>query len=176
MTPPLSERFERSSLGQLVVSVVIVLVLLSEIGTHLPPSALSRAIGPAANQTVRVLASEQAWGVFAPNPRTTSLQMEGRVTFADGSTTVWTMPEGPKIGANLRFYRWRKWLERVRSDGHRDIWEPTARWIASLYDDERSAVVRVDLVRRFHDNTITGDPPPFQEFTYFTLDLHDDAT
>lgn len=175
MTPPLSERFERSSVGQLVVSVVIVLVLLSEVGTHLPPSALYRAIGPTANQMVRVLASEQAWGVFAPNPRTTSLQVEGRVTFADGTTTIWTIPDGPNIGANLRFYRWRKWLERARSDGYRDIWEPTARWIASLYDDERSPVVRVDLVRRFHDNSITGEQPPFQEFTYFTLDL-DDAT
>jgi hypothetical protein len=169
--PPLSERFERSSLGQLVVSVGIVLVLLSEVGTHLPPSALNRAVAPTAGQMVRVLASEQAWGVFAPNPRTTSLQVEGRVTFADGSTTIWTLPEGPNIGANLRYYRWRKWLERVRSDGYRELWEPTARWIASLYDDEPSPVVRVELVRRFHDNVVRGDQPPWREFTYFTLDL-----
>ena len=98
MAAPLSERFERSSLGQLVVSVGIVLVLLSQLGTHLPPSALNRAVGPTANQMVRVLASEQAWGVFAPNPRTSSLRVEGRVTFADGSTTVWT---GVQTGAEL---------------------------------------------------------------------------
>ena len=173
-TAPLSERFERSSLGQLVVSIGIVLVLLCEVGTHLPPSALERAVGPTANQVVRLLASEQAWGVFAPNPRPTSLQVEGRVTFADGSTTVWTIPEGPNIGANLRYYRWRKWLERIRSDSYQDIWAPTARWIASLYDDQPSPVVRVDLVRRFHDNVLQGEPPPWQEYTYFTLDLSDE--
>lgn len=173
MAAPLSERFERSSRGQLVVSVAVVLVLLSQIGTHLPPSALSRAVGPTANQTVRLLASEQAWGVFAPNPRTTSLRVEGRVTFADGSTTVWTIPEGPNVGANLRYYRWRKWLERIRSDGYRDIWEPTARWIASLYDDQPSPVVRVDLVRLFRENSLTGEQAPYNEFTYFSLDLDD---
>lgn len=174
MAAPLSERFERSSVGQLVISVGVVLVLLCEVGTHLPPSALARSVGPTANQVVRLLASEQAWGVFAPNPRTTSLQVEGRVTFADGSTTVWTIPEGPNVGANLRFYRWRKWLERVRSDGYRTIWEPTARWIASLYDDQPSPVVRVDLVRRFRENVLQGTPPPWQEYTYFTLDLEDE--
>ena len=174
MAAPLSERFERSSLGQLIVSVAVVLVLLSEIGTHLPPSALERSVGPTANQMVRVLMSEQAWGVFAPNPRTTSLQVEGRVTFADGSTTVWTIPEGPNIGANLRYYRWRKWLERIRSDSYRDIWEPTARWIASLYDDQASPVVRVDLVRRFRDNAIEGEQPPYKEFVYYSLRLDDE--
>jgi hypothetical protein len=173
MAAPLSERFERSSLGQLIVSVAIVLVLLSQVGTHLPPSALNRAVGSTASQMVRVLVSEQAWGVFAPNPRTASLKVEGRVTFADGSTTVWTLPEGPKVGANLRYYRWRKWLERIRSDGYRDIWEPTARWIATLYEDEPSPVVRVDLVRLFRENSITGEQAPYREFTYFSLDLRD---
>lgn len=171
MAAPLSERFERSSLGQLVIGALVALVILCQIGTHLPASALERAVGPTAQQVVRVVAFEQAWGVFAPNPRTTSLKMEGLVTFADGSTTVWTVPEGPRVGANLRFYRWRKWLERVRSDGYRDIWEPTARWIASLYDDQPSPVVRVDLVRHFRDNVLEGEQPPWQQFTYFTLDL-----
>ncbi len=171
---PLSARLERSSIGQLIISMGVVLVLLSELGTHLPASALERAVSPTANQVVRILASEQAWGVFAPNPRETSLEFEGRVTFADGSTTIWTLPQGSNLGANLRYYRWRKWLERVRSDSYRNIWEPTARWIGSLYDDQRSPVVRVDLVRRFHDNVLEGEQPPWQEFTYFTLDLEAD--
>lgn len=171
MAAPLSERVERSSLGRLAISVVVVLVLLSEVGTHLPPSALARAVEPTAHQMVRLLASEQAWGVFAPNPRSSSLQVEARVTFADGSTTTWTVPEGANLVANLRYYRWRKWLERVRSDEYRSTWEPTARWIASLYDDQPTPVVRVELVRRFHENVVEGPQPPWQEYTYFTLEL-----
>ncbi|HJR24781.1 MAG TPA: hypothetical protein VJ804_04865 [Acidimicrobiales bacterium] len=169
--PSLSERFERHALGQVVIGALVVLVILAEIGIHLPPSAIEREVSPTANRVIRLLAAEQAWGVFAPDPRGTSLKLEGRVTFADGSTEVWHLPEGAIVGENLRYYRWRKWLERVRSDQYTDIWDPTARWIASLYDDRDSAVVRVELVRLFHENSIQGPQPPWEEFTYYTLEL-----
>ena len=79
-----------------------------------------------------------------------------------------------RVGANLRYYRWRKWLERVRSDDYRDIWEPTARWIASLYDDQaRRPVVRVELVRRFHDNVRRGRATAVQGVRLLHLDLDD---
>ena len=175
MRPPLSERFERSTIGQVLISAVIVLVLACEVGTHLPPSALRDAVSEPADQIVRLLGSEQAWGVFAPNPRSTSIELEARVTFADGSRTTWTLPTGPALGANLRYYRWRKWLERVRADDHRSLWEPTARWIAGLYEDEPSDVVQVELVRRFHENVVEGPQPPWQEFTYYRLDLEEDG-
>ena len=91
---------------------------------------------------------------------------------------MWHLPEGPRLGANLRFYRWRKWLERVRSDDLRSLWEPTARWIASEYDDRPSAVVKVELVRMFHPNTLHGEPPAYEEFVYYTYvpDQDEDGT
>lgn len=147
------------------------LVLLAEVCTHLPSSAIDRAVGAPANQVIRILAAEQAWGVFAPNPRSISLRLEARVTFVDGSTTTWEVPEGSPVIANLRYYRWRKWLERIRSDSFRRLWRPTAEWIASLYDDGPSPVARVELVRYFHDNVIEGEQPPWESFTYFTLDV-----
>ena len=170
----LSEQFERSSWGRTIISALVVLVLLAEIGTNLPASALERAVGDVAGQAARAMANEQVWGVFAPDPRASSLKLEALVTFADGSTATWNVPTGPAIGANLRYYRWRKWLERVRSDEYSNIWDPTARWIASLYDDRPSPVVRVELIRLFRDNVVRGEQPPYSQFTYFTLDLEDD--
>jgi hypothetical protein len=117
---------------------------------------------------VRIAALESQWEVFAPNPRSTSLKLEGRVTFEDGSTTAWHLPEGARIGENLRSYRWRKWLERVRSDDLRTLWQPTCEWITSLYHDVDSPVEKVQLVRLFHDNQLTGEQPPYDEFTYHT--------
>jgi hypothetical protein len=173
---PLSERIERSPTGRLVLSVLVVLVLLGEVGTHLPASAIQRAVEPSAVQTVRLLASEQAWGVFAPNPRSTSLGLRAEVHFADGTSTVWELPTGTGPAANLRYYRWRKWLERVRADEYQNLWEPTARWIAGLYDSGPAPVTRVDLIRRFRDNAVTGDQPLWQEFVYYSLDLDGDGS
>ena len=170
-TPPpaLSERFERSGGGQVVIAAGIVFVLLLEIGIHLPAgSTMDDRFGRVSNEYIRILGAEQAWGVFAPNPRGVSIGMEARVAFADGRTAVWTLPEGVPVGANLRYYRWRKWLERVRSDDYKSLWEPTARWVASLYEDESSAVVRVDLVRRFRRTSAVATPPPHEEAVYFT--------
>lgn len=175
MTPPLSERLERSRIGRTVIGVGVALLLLAEIGTHLPPSALERAVGEAAHRVIRVAAADQSWAVFAPNPRSTSLDLEAVVTLDDGTTRRWSLPDGPPIGANLRFYRWRKWLERVRADENQTLWDPTARWIASLFDDEPAAVVRVELIRRFHENVVEGEQPPWQRYTFYTLELDGDS-
>jgi hypothetical protein len=142
-----------------------------EIGSNLPDSSVARSVGATSNQVVRVLGMEQAWGVFAPDPRPTSIGLEAKVTFADGSHATWHLPHGDPVVSNLRYYRWRKWLERVRADDYKDIWDPTARWIASLYADRSSPVTQVQLIRRFHDNTVLDPQPPWQSFTYYTLDL-----
>jgi hypothetical protein len=169
MSPPISERLERSGPAQVVISILVVLVLLAEICTHLPSSAIERELGAPANQIIRVVGAEQAWGVFAPDPRSTSLRLEARVTFADGSSTTWGVPDGPRLGANLRYYRWRKWLERIRGDDFSGLWRPTAEWIASLYDEAPSPVTTVELVRHFHENEISGEQPPWESYTFFTL-------
>jgi hypothetical protein len=165
--PSIGERFERSPVAQIVVGIVIVTALLAQLVTHMPSSsAVEDELGKSASYIVRLAGIESQWGVFAPNPRSTSLKIEGRVAFEDGSTATWHLPEGARVGANLRYYRWRKWLERVRSDDFRALWEPTCQWIASLYEDVDSPVERVQLVRRFHDNELTGPQPPYDEFVY----------
>lgn len=170
----IAARFERSHIGQTAIAMGIAAVLVAQVGTHLPASALQRRVEPTASRVVQWAASEQTWAVFAPNPRSISLQLEALVTFADGTTTIWTMPDGPAVGANLRLYRWRKWLESARADAQWQLWEPTARWIASLYDHGPSRVARVDLIRRFHDNVVDGPQPPWKAYTYFTLRPEDE--
>ena len=165
--PSIGERIERSVVAQVVIALLIVAALLGELITHLPKdSAIEDRLGDSAEYAVRLGAVESSWGVFAPNPRGSSLKIEGRVTFEDGSTAVWHLPEGARIGGNLRYYRWRKWLERARSDDYSYIWEPTCQWIASLYDEFDSPVETVTLVRRFRDNFLIGAQPPYGEYAY----------
>ncbi|MGQ0830726.1 MAG: hypothetical protein ACT4OV_03525 [Microthrixaceae bacterium] len=162
-------------MGRLAIAVAIALVLLAEAGTNLPASSLQRRVGPTASRIVQWAAFEQTWAVFAPNPRDTSLDLEAEVTFADGTTALWTMPDGPIVGTNLRYYRWRKWLEWVRADAQWTLWEPTARWIASEHAGRASPVVQVDLIRRFHRNLVDGPQPPWRSFTYYSLRLEASA-
>ena len=165
--PGIGERIERSAGAQVVIVGLIVAALLAQAATHLPEgSAVEDEFAPSASYALRIAGIESQWGVFAPNPRSTSLKLEGRVTFEDGSTAQWPLPEGARIGGNLRYYRWRKWLERVRSDDFGSLWEPTCQWIASLYDEFDSPVERVQLVRLFHSNLLIGDQPPYEEFVY----------
>jgi hypothetical protein len=167
--PSTGERIERSSAARVLLSIAIVAALLAQVAAHLPDrSALEDELGPTGSYLVRLAGIESQWGVFAPNPRSTSLRLEGRVTFEDGSTATWHLPEGARVGANLRYYRWRKWLERVRADDFRGLWEPTCQWIASLYERFESPVESVQLVRLFHENHPTGPPPPYEEFVYHT--------
>lgn len=171
---PLSERIERSPIGQVVIGGAIALALLATIGTHLPGSSVARSVGARANELTHAMGIEQAWGVFAPDPRSTSLDMEARITFADGTTDRWTMPDGDVVVSNLRYYRWRKWLERVRSDDYSNVWEQTARWIAGQFDDRDSPVAQVELVRYFRENALDDPQPPFDEYTFYTLELEVD--
>jgi len=177
VTPSSSERFERWFPGRVLISIAVATVLLAEVVTHLPErSAVEDQLGNTAEYVGRALGTEQQWGVFAPDPRSTSLRIEARVAFEDGSTAVWHLPQGSRIGSNLRYYRWRKWLERIRSDGWSGLWEPTARWIAAEHDGGPSPVAKVELVRLFHDNVIEGPQPRYEEFTYFTYVPEPDET
>lgn len=167
----IGERVERGRIGQAAIAGLVAVLLAGQVATHLPSSATQRAARPPADQALRLLGSEQAWGVFSPDPRSTSLGLEARITFADGSEATWTLPDGPAVGANLRYYRWRKWLERVRADSARSLWAPTASWLADVHSDGPSPPVRVELVRRFRDNRPIGEQPEWDEAVFHTLEL-----
>ena len=169
--PPLSERIERSSLGRLIISVGIVLAVLCEVGIGIPSSPIKAKEYATAVRVSRLMGIEQNWGVFSPDPRSSSIDLYANVRFEDGSTARWDLPDGGPVVENLRYYRWRKWLERARADDFSHLWEPNARWIASLYEDRPSPVSEVELVRRYRENEVRGEQPPFKEFSYYTLEL-----
>lgn len=172
--PPLSERVERSATGRLVISALMVLFVLVEIGTGIPSSAIKAKEGATAARIIRVMGVEQNWGVFSPDPRAASIDMYAIVRFEDGTSARWDIPDGANVVENLRYYRWRKWLERIRADDYQRIWEPSARWIGSLYENGPSPVTEVELIRQFRDNVVSGKQPPYEEFSYYTLRIDEE--
>jgi hypothetical protein len=175
----LPERVEQSLVVRIVVSVAVVVLVGAQIISHVPEGVIDDDLRTTwrepAQKIQRLTTTEMQWGVFAPEPRRTSLKLGAVVEFADGSTASWSVPQGAVLGTNLRFYRWRKWLERVRSEDYRSLWRPTAAWIATLYADRASTVTSVTLVRWHRDNRIEGPQEPYERTEYYTLDLDDDA-
>jgi hypothetical protein len=169
----LPERVERALVVRIVLSVAIVVLVAAQIVSHVPEGVIRDDLRTSwrepAQKLQRLTTTEMQWGVFAPEPRRTSLKLGAVVEFADGSTASWHVPQGAVLGTNLRFYRWRKWLERVRSEDYRSLWRPTASWIATLYDDRVSPVTSVTLVRWHRENRIRGPQEPYERTEYYTL-------
>ena len=99
--------------------------------TNLPESLLRRKLSKVADPYLKATGLDQNWRIFAPNPRQTSLRLEARVRYDDGSVVVWRPPAGGDLVGAYWDYRWRKWLENVTVDPEREaLWRPAAMFAA----------------------------------------------
>jgi hypothetical protein len=151
----LQRRLEESSAGRAVLSALILFTLAGMLVSNLPPSELRRTGMKALDPFLDVSGLHQNWNLFAPDPRRTTLQLEARIRYADGSVEVWHPPTGdPVIGA-YRSFRWRKWAGNVLSSDHESLLKPTADWLAETHAKDGRLPVEVVIVKRFY-----VAPPP----------------
>lgn len=172
----MQERVESSVVGRAAISSLLVLILMGMLVANLPDSHLRRGAWRFVRPYAVAMGIEQAWGVFAPDPRRQVLEFEARITFTDGSEATWRVPDGDPVFAAYRDYRWRKWVEHVTLDVNRDeLWRPSAQWIARRFDSVDRHPARVTLVRRWYDvappGTSQPHPPQWREFAYFVLEV-----
>lgn len=166
----MGERFERSVAGRVLLTVVMAVLSVAVLLWNLPAGPVRDDVRPAAGRVLLPLGLDQDWALFAPDPRGFSLGLYARLSYADGSQRVLTLPERGRVLAPYRSYRWQKYAERARADEHGRLWEPTARWFA---DRGGEGVTRVELVRTFRDSVVPGSREPRpdrREFAFFVLD------
>lgn len=141
---------------------------------NLPDSFLRRQAMGFVRPVAYATGLDQNWAVFAPNPRSITLDLYAEVELSDGTTMTWHPPDDAEpIVSPWRVYRWRKWVENVRADANPQLWEPAARWIAEEVAAGRD-VVEVRLIRRWYDVAAPGTPvqtPTWNEYEFFTLDV-----
>src|SRR5207247_3327303 len=83
------ERVERSIAGRVVLSLAIPFVLLCLAIWNMPSSRLhDDLVKDFVRPAIGIMGLEQNWAVFAPDPRRQVEFLEGRLTFADGTTRV----------------------------------------------------------------------------------------
>ena len=167
------ERVEAHSVGRSIISALVVVILVSMIVSNLPPSEVRRGAMRATKPVLDLAALHQNWNLFAPNPRRVTLQLVARLTYADGSTEIWSPPRGGAVIGVYRTFRWRKWsgyvLNRSNANG---LWAHAAAWLAQTHTRGGRVVTHVELIRRSYlapPPGTGGDRPQWNEETLARL-------
>ena len=129
--PSLQERIEGSGPGRALISLVIMVTLVAVVVINLPESHLRRSLSKVTQPYLNAVGLDQAWGVFAPDPRRESLRLEVQLQYADGKAEVWRAPARNDVFGGYSDYRWRKLEENVLAEGVGEgaSAESLARWV-----------------------------------------------
>lgn len=150
----LQARAESTTIGRLVISVLILATLLAVLVTNLPDSGLRRSLSRKTQPYLNAIGLDQNWGVFAPDPRRQVLGLEATITYRDGSSGTWAPPVRNDFIGAYSDYRWQKFMENVVVQGGPGVLtEGTATWVARERRDRRP--IRVALDKRYAEL-----PPP----------------
>ena len=175
----LQRRLEEHRAGRILVSVFVVGLVASMVVANLPERfAAVRRVSGVTSHVIEAVGLYQVWSVFTP-PRNEVLELEARITFADGRTTVWRPPRNNALVGAYRDYHWQKYTEhaalRGNADGWPRLWEPLARYVAREVQGPGRLPVRVTLITHRTPNLpLDGDGPdrgPERVDKYYTLDL-----
>jgi hypothetical protein len=153
------ERVERSRAGRVLISLFVVLSILTILTANLPPSHLENLLMKADHPYFNAVDMSQNWGVFAPDPRSQTVDLLARVTFADGSHETWQIPARDAVVGEYIDYRWRKWEEWLVSPATTfPLFRLGAIYAARVLATPERRPVRVVLIDRYHAITPPGQP------------------
>jgi hypothetical protein len=171
----LQSRIERSPFGRGVLSVLILITLIAIVAINLPNSDLRRIVMKPGQPYLNALGLDQAWGVFAPDPRRASIDVSAVVTYDDGRAAQWNLPRNGALLGSYTDYRWGKWEEFLIQPGvGNSLWLPAAEWAASQEARPGHTIKRVVLVERLRQLFAPGVTPsqgPTQRVVFYSLAL-----
>lgn len=156
----LQRRLETSGTGRALISGFLMFTLGAMLISNLPTSELRRTGLKVFDPYLDVSGLHQNWNLFAPDPRRTTLQLEARITFDDGTTTLWHPPTGNPLTGVYRTFRWRKWAGNVLASDNAELLEPAADWIALMHSKDGKVPIAVQLVKRSYVAPSIGSGKP----------------
>jgi hypothetical protein len=160
----LQERFERTVLGRVLISIFLLVTLVTLVTANLPASRLQDVLLKADRPYLYGVALDQSWEVFAPEPRRETIDVSARVRFADGSEETWRIDRRNPVVGSYVDYRWLKWAEYVVSPAYPELSRPIALYIARKFDSPTRRPTEVTLSNHWYALEPPGQisPHPFQ--------------
>jgi hypothetical protein len=150
---PLSERFERSVLGEVVISVFVTAVIVTGVVYNLPDSEIRSAAQPVLSPFAGTMSLDTSWAMYAPDPIRRIENLEVHVTMQDGSDRMWSFQKGGRLLGPFSWYHWQKVKEQaIRVPAVRAglVW-----WVVHHVTNPREHPVRVRVILK----TLTLPPP-----------------
>jgi hypothetical protein len=145
------------------------------VAINLPNSDLRRVVMKPGQPYLNALGLDQAWGVFAPDPRRDSIDVSAFVTYDDGRVAEWNIPRNGALIGSYTDYRWGKWEEFLTQPGVGDsLWLPAAQWAAAREARPGHTIKRVVLVERYRQLFPPGVSPsegPTRRLVFYSLSL-----
>jgi hypothetical protein len=143
---PLSQRFEKSFAGEVLISALVTTALIIAVVWNLPDSEIKRAAQPALQPLAVASGTEQVWQMYAPDPIQRTEILEVHVSMADGSDRVWSFTQGDRLLGPFHWYHWQKLKEQViREPGIR---AGLAMWVVRHLTMPGDRPVRVQMLFR----------------------------
>jgi hypothetical protein len=170
----LQERLERSRAGRVLISLFILVTLVTVLTANLPPSRLQVDLLKADHPYLYATDLQQNWGVFAPDPRSQTVDVLAQVTFADGSTETWQVPRRNPVVGEYIDYRWLKWTEWLVSPAYPELSRPGALYVARRLATPERRPVKVTLIDRSHAIVPPGQPSgptPSSDRAFYTTTI-----
>lgn len=158
--------------ARLILSALLIGIVVVIVGGNLSDTGLQGSLKTATQPFRTITGLNQNWDVFA-SPRTFSQFVDGRVDFADGTSTTYSITTRPGLGAYVD-YRWQKYEERLGADDDGVLVSRYARYLGDRARAEGRNPKRVTVIRRWSDTLPPGPGPqrgPWHEATMFVLDL-----
>ncbi len=170
-----------SETARVLISLFVIVILAAMALSTLPSSRLDEVTEPYRRPITDATGLFQSWELFAPDPRGSTLQLEARLTYDDGSTRTWQPPKGDRVVGVYRTFRWRKWANNVLVEDNTHLHRAAALFVASRNRRGGEYPVEVTLVRLSYSAPPPGSgrprdhEPEWNEDAYYTLRLSTDG-
>jgi hypothetical protein len=158
--------------GRTLLNLVALALVSAMLVSNLPGSALRERLVAFEQPITDLTGLSQSWALFAPTPRSATLQLRAEIERTDGSVEEWVPPVGDRLVGVYRTYRWRKWAGFAVSRDRTALHRQAVRYLElRTAEDGGAPVAEIRLYRDVHRQSGVGSGEPLDRDPPFETEL-----
>jgi hypothetical protein len=154
----LGQRFERSMVGEALISGVVSVVVLTGVAWNLPDSNIKQAMTTTLRPIAASTGLQQTWSMYAPEPISSLETLQVRVTMANHTDRVWSWQPGDRVIGPFTWYHWQKLKEQVIRE--KQIVKGMSYWVVRQLTSPAERPINVVMLFRSEGLPVPGEDGP----------------